>query len=276
MRIKLNTCTLVTLIILTWACEDPSPKPSQTSDFSVSHDLSDSEPEIRNPQTPIHDQSLRHTADSLLDSDLPAELEPALNSTLGEGIFRAGCPKVGFSHARVLQGPSLIKGEAVIADTGDLILMNNRVAYVIQNPSQDSRTWWYYGGQIVDAVPLRNCQQAEEDRLNSLGIVIGEGEITAIDQAVMRAFKGERAEIIHNGDGGGEVRVRVYGIDAPMWLVEAELMSMALKAGRPKLKSEELGLELWIDYILAPDDNVIKIEFGASNLLDVSRTLRMS
>ena len=276
MRIKLNRCTLVMVILLNWACEDTSPKSSQTNDFSVSHDRSDSEQEIRNPQTPISDQNLRNTADSLLDFDLSPKPESALNPTLGEGIFRAGCPKVGFAHARVLQGPSLIKGEAVIGDIGDLILMNNRVAYVIQNPTQDSRTWWYYGGQIVDAVPLKDCQQAEEDRLNSLGTVVGEGEITAIDQAVMRAFKGERAEIIHNGDGGGEVRVRVYGIDAPMWLVEAELMSMALKAGRPKLKSEELGLDLWIDYVLAPDDNVIQIEFGASNLLDVSRTLRMS
>ena len=77
----------------------------------------------------------------------------------------------------------------------------------------------------------------------------------------MRAFKGERAEIIHNGDGGDAARVRVYGIDAPIWLVEAELMSMALKAGRPKLKSDELGVELWVDYILEPDDNVIQIEF---------------
>lgn len=260
---------------LHWACDDESIPLMNSTDVNPSLDLSPNDQSMPTSDMALDDFQF-NPADAFQDAAVMIEPESALDTNYGEGIFRAGCPKFGFAHARYLQGPSLIKGEAVVGNTGDIILMNEKVAYIIQDPNQGSRTWWYYGGQIVDAVPLKDCQQAEEDRLNSLGIVIGEGEITALDQAVMRAFKGERAEIIHNGDGGGEVRVRIHGIDAPMWLVEAELMSMALKAGRPKLKSEELGLELWVDYILAPDDNVIQIEFGATNLINEDRTLRMS
>lgn len=273
---KLQTCIILLSLLLAWGCQEATPPSVVLADYELSQDSSISDLETWDMQVPNLDQAIQQPTDSLIDFDLLPNLESALDSNPGEGIFSAGCPKSGFAHARILQGPSQIKGEAVIGDQGDLILMNQKVAYIIQDPTRESRTWWYYGGQIVDAIPIEDCQQAEEDHLNSLGIVIGEGEITAIDQAVMRAFKGERAEIIHNGDGGGAVRVRIYGIDAPMWLVEAELMSMALKAGRPKLKSEELGVELWVDYILEPDDNVIQIEFGASNLLNEMRTLRMS
>ena len=214
--------------------------------------------------------------DSEFDHGLDMYLASPLSDQVAGGIFRQGCPKMGFAHARILQGSGELTGESVIADQGDLLLMNDRVAYVVQDPTQSSRTWWYYGGQIVDAVPIKDCVQADEDRLNSLGMVVGEGDVTALDQAVMRAFKGERFEIIHDGQGGGAARVRVYGRDAPMWLVEAELLGMALKAGRPKLKSEELGVEMWVDYILPPDESVIQIEISLTNLLGEPRTLRMS
>ena len=67
--------------------------------------------------------------------------------------------------------------------------MNERAAFVIQDPTRASRTWWYYGGQVVDAIPIIDCEQADDDRLNSLGVVVGEGQVTALDQATMRALR---------------------------------------------------------------------------------------
>lgn len=212
-------------------------------------------------------------ADALLED---AFMESSLLDERGEGIFREGCPRTGFSHARILSERGELKGEHAIADAGDLLLMNARAAFVIQDPSRASRTWWYYGGQVVDAIPIEGCDQADEDRLNSLGIVIGEGQVTALDQSTMRAFEGLSAELISDGRDGGEARVRVYGHDSPMWLVEFELMSRALKLGRPKLRSESLALNMWIDYILPPDESVLHIQVGASNELGEARTLRLA
>lgn len=213
------------------------------------------------------------------DQDLTPDLSPPVNpldDRMGEGIFSEGCPKNGFAHARVLTSPPDIAGASSIAEEGDILLMNGRAAFIIQSTDRPSRTWWYYGGQVIDAVPLEGCNQAAPDRLDSLGIVIGQGQIIALDQAVMRAFSGDRVEIIQDGTEGGAAKVRVYGHDAPMWLVEAELQSQAIKRGRPKLKSESLGIDVWLDYTLAPDEPVIHVELGATNLLGEAQTFRVA
>lgn len=236
-------------LYLTSACEKGK---RRSLDLEPDQSLSLIDMSVTKTDQSPHDHSLPldlNSTDMVTDGETLPEY-PLDENQIGTGIFRKGCPKVGFAHARLLEGPGELSGEAVIADQGDVLLMNERVAFVIQDPTQTSRTWWYYGGQIVDAVPLKNCQQSEEDRLNSLGMVLGEGEITALDQAVMRAFKGERIEIIHDGSGGGEARVRVHGQDAPMWLVEFELLSRAMKAGRPRLRSDELGVSMWVDIYL--------------------------
>ena len=217
--------------------------------------------------------------DSFMDLSSPADQggsNSPLSDVRGEGIFRRGCPRQGFAHARILTEASEIQGTAVIGGPGDILLMNSQAAFIIQDPTQASRTWWYYGGQIVDAIPIKDCMQAAPDRLNSLGMVVGEGQINALDQAMMRAFAGDDALIIKDGTDGGPIHVRILGHDAPMWLVEAELMSQAIKRGRPKLRSEELGVQIWVDYILEPDESLVHIKLGVTNLLGESRTLRMA
>ena len=272
LRCALSTLILSSLICF-WGCDD------EHSRFTIENLDIGLDEEMSPGQIPP-DQGIEQRDMDLVDRDesIPSDmnLESPLSDERGRGIFRQGCPKSGFAHARVLIGPGELEGEAVLANEGDLLLMNDRAAFVIQDPTRPSRTWWYYGGQVVDAVPLNDCQQADEDRLNSLGMVIAEGQVTALDQATLRAFEGVRAEVISEGGGGGEARVRVYGHDAPMWLVEFELLSRAMKAGRPKLKSEELVVEMWIDYILPPDESAIRIEVGVINTLNEPRTLRFS
>ena len=229
---------LATFILLGLLCPCLEACDSERSDFSVDDtELEYGQTDMK-PSSIDLDRGLSLMIDTALDLeqgggfDVPPDQdlsEGSLTEEGGLGIFRLGCPRSGFAHARQMNGSGKLKGVAALAERGDFLLMNHHTAFVIQDPTRLSRTWWYYGGQVIDAVPLsESCELADIDRLDSLGMVLIEGEITDFDQASVRAFQGERAQVISDGSGGGEARVRVYGRDAPMWLVEFELLRRLL------------------------------------------------
>ena len=81
----------------------------------------------------------------------------------------------------------------------------------------------------------------------------------------IRAFKGERVEIINDGADGRAAVVRVHGSDEMFWISEMTMMAAAYEAGQGHPRSRPLGLDLYVDYILPPESPVLRIELNRKN-----------
>lgn len=188
----------------------------------------------------------------------PAE-EPV--PPVGEGLFAAGCPEPARAGARLLtMARERPDGPDALAEPGDAMLFNEVAAFVIQAPS-NPRTYYHYGGIVVDAVPVSGCAPAAPDSFGELGFVLGELDITAFDQSTLRMFRGDTIEVVSDGSDGGPAIVDVHGEDDTFWLVEMTLLKEAYLADRPKAPSAPYGLDLTLRYTLAPGDEVLQMEW---------------
>lgn len=186
---------------------------------------------------------------------------------VGEGVFAKGCPEPGQARARTLEGgEDRLWGPAALGDEGDVLMMNEHAAFVIQRADAEPKTYWYYGGHPIDAVAVDGCAQAGAERFEELGFLIGQPLLTRFEHSTLRGFRADAVEIVSDGADGGEVRVRATGADDLFWLIELELVKRAFNAGDPKPMSSDLGLEVQVDYVLSPDSPVLKVEFTVRNL----------
>lgn len=182
---------------------------------------------------------------------------------VGEGLLAEGCPGGGEAAARRIGVDASIPGEAAVAGKGDYLLLNDRAAFAITAPG-DQLTYYYYPGVVADAAPLSGCAFAGQDKLDELGLLVGQLEITDWQQSVLRAFRAETVEVIADGSDGGAAIVRATGTDDTHWLIEYTLVREAADdGGRPP--SEALGLRLTVDYVLEPDSPVLEIVLGVEN-----------
>jgi hypothetical protein len=189
----------------------------------------------------------------------------------GEGIFAEGCPEAGYALAREIGVDAGLPGKVAVGRRGDLLLASEAAAFVITAPGTNS-TYYYYGGVLADVVALEGCAPESEDKLDEVGLVLGELNLADFNQSVLRAFRGDRAEILSDGADGGPAIVRITGADDTHWLVEYELISAAVsEGGRPF--SSGYGLSWQVDYILEPDSGVLRVEQTWTNTGEVERTL---
>ena len=181
------------------------------------------------------------------------------------------CPPPGGALAREMTTADQIPGETAVGTAGDFIVQNDVAAFVITRPDAGS-TYWYYGGAVADAVAMDGCDFNGEDKLDELGIVLGELELTAFEESVLRAFRAESVTVLADGSDGEAAVVRATGTDATHWLVEYTLMKEALSSGGRALSSH-YGLDIQVDYILEPDSPVLRIELTVTNGGAVDRSL---
>lgn len=188
------------------------------------------------------------------------------DAPVGEGVFARGCPQPGQALARRLDGgDDRLWGPAALGDEGDVLLMNAHAAFVIQRADAPPKTYWYYGGHPIDAVAVRDCAQAGAERFEELGFILGQPRLTRFEHSTLRGFRADSVEVISDGSDGGEVRVRATGADDVFWLIELELLKRAFLGDDPKQMSTDLGLELQVDYVLAPDSPVLRMELTVTN-----------
>lgn len=183
----------------------------------------------------------------------------------------ADCPAPAQALARVMTAADVIPGETAVGTSGDYIIQNNVSAYVITRPGAGS-TYWYYGGAVADAVAMDGCAYNGEDKLDEVGLVLGELELTAFETSVLRAFRADTVEVVADGTDGGPAIVRATGTDDRHWLVEYELMVEALY-GEGRELSQPWGLAVTVDYILQPDSPVLQIDLTVENQGSESRSL---
>ena len=197
------------------------------------------------------------------DPTIPPDPPPAV----GEGPLAQGCPPAGESVARVITTADTLPGKAAVGTAGDILLANERAAFVITDAEGQS-TYWYYGGALADAAPMDGCV-AGEDKLDELGFVFVVPDIFDFAQSTLRAFRADTVEVVNDGSNGAAAIVRARGSDAIHWLVEHTLIKEAAgSGGRPF--SQPYGAQILLDYILEPDSPVLRIDITVRNDSDRS------
>jgi hypothetical protein len=159
-------------------------------------------------------------------SVVPVDLTEALES----GQTRAG---------QVVDDASLFGGIASEGQTGDWLLYNDRVRFVVQDARESS----YYlgeGGGIIDADIVRPAGTIGRDHVDEWMTSIGG----------LRLLYAESVELISDGrEGVAEVVVRGY--DVPLALAEGAVESYGLLPS--------LGLEVETRYRLLPDSWLLEV-----------------
>ena len=188
----------------------------------------------------------------------------------GDGLFAEGCPTPGEALARRIDVDGTLPGITAVGTRGDFLLANERAAFVITEPDKGS-TYYYYGGVVADASPMDGCTPGE-DKLDEIGLVYAEANLTDFNQSNLRAFRGQAAEVISDGSDGSAAVVRVSGVDDVHWLVEYTLFAGAVDEGGREF-SEPYGVAITLDYILEPGSGVLRVEQTLLNTSDDSVSL---
>lgn len=150
---------------------------------------------------------------------------------------------------------------------GDIMLKNNVAAFVIQRLNwRDS--YFNFGGNLLDAVALENCQQAGPEQFQELQLVVGKLSLPNIEESFLRAVKAESIEIVNDGTNGEPAVVRVRGTEDILHMIELNLIFLAGSLGIPYVSPPPFNFDITMDYILEPDSRVLRIELTVRNTKD--------
>ncbi len=190
----------------------------------------------------------------------PSPLDPPPKNPTGEGIFADGCPVAGRSTARPLLGDhERMVGHDALGGPGDVLLSNSKVAYVISDP-KNPKTYYHYGGMVIDAVALEGCTQAAPESFGEWGFLVGELKLADFEASHLHMIRGIEATVVSDGHLGGPAVVEISATDDRFWLVEMDLLRRLLRAGRPERLLPPWGLDITLRYTLYPDDPVLHSE----------------
>jgi hypothetical protein len=186
------------------------------------------------------------------------------------------CPPQGRALVRPLLANEGLAGPAALGTAEDWVISNRYAAFVIQKPGR-YHTYYYYGGLPIDAAPLQadaqGCRQAGPDTFGEMAFATGIFDAADFPQSVLRGFRGDKAEVVHDGADGQPAVLRVWGSDQTFWLVEMELIRRAYSAGGSKPRSQPLGIRMAVDYVLAPESPVLEMKLRLFNDTDKPREL---
>jgi len=200
---------------------------------------------------------------------LVAGCHKAAEQPKGEGIFSEGCPVANESRAlQITSATQKMTGSDVLATPGDYLLMNEKAAFVIDAPQTGPlypKTYYYYGGILVDAAAVSGCAQASVERFGELAPIFGMLDTSDFGNSVLRAFHGTSISVLNDGSDGKAAVVRVHGVDDHFWLVEMTLLRNVIEGGTPRSLSDPIGVSLDLDYILEPGSAVLQLQLHITN-----------
>jgi hypothetical protein len=180
--------------------------------------------------------------------------------------FDAACPAPGKSLAAKLTADKpLLTGPNVVTGKGDYMLRSRNATFVITATEGIQKTYYHYGGILADAAPASDCRQTAPDQFEELGLLFGKLNLADFQASTLRAFRGEKVEIVNDGSDGKAAHVRVTGVDDFYWLVEYELIKRTFLSGGVKPPSQPYGVKVTIDYILDPGAAVLQVVFNLDN-----------
>ena len=183
----------------------------------------------------------------------------------GDGVFLHGCPIKDKSAARILVDTEERPwGDDAMAAPGDVLLVNERAAFVIQAAEGDApegpRTYYPYGGTPIDAVAVDGCEQAGPETLGEAGFLIGQLDLADVEASTVHLFRGDTVDVVNDGSDGKAAVVEVHGTDDRFYLIELTLMRRVYEAGGRKELGDLYGLDVTVRYTLEPGDSALQID----------------
>lgn len=197
---------------------------------------------------------------SLLLACAPEEAAGPAPLPTGDGLFAAGCPVPGEARARVLTGVDERPwGPESLAGPGDVLLLNEVAAFVIQGVD-DPDTYYHYGGGPIDAVAVTGCEQAGPELLEEVGFVVGQLDLADFNASSLHQVRGQTVEVVADGSDGGPAVVEVHGTDDRFWLVELTLVRGTYTDGGRRELGPLFGLDITLRHTLRPGSAVLETE----------------
>lgn len=187
-----------------------------------------------------------------------------------------GCVPGGSSRAsEIVDSHFQLHGASPTGGVGDFLLSNDQAAFVITGTGPQ-KTYYHYGGILVDAVALDACEQKVDETFFEMPLMMA--RLRAAKQALstFRAFHADQVEVLNDGSDGKAAIVRATGSDDIYWLLELELMARAVDAGLSKSRSQPFNLGIEVDYILEPHSPTLKVEYRLKNLSSDFNPLSMA
>ena len=187
------------------------------------------------------------------------EPEPPPTPT-GDNLFLHGCPTEGQATARALvDAQERPWGIEALAQPGDVLLMNEHAAFVIQGVDAP-RTYYHYGGAPIDAVALRGCDQAGPELFEELGFIVGQLDLSDFNASTLHQVRGKSIEVVNDGADGKDAVVEVHATDDRFWLVELTLVRNVWESGGRKELGHLFGVDVTLRYTLQPNAKALQMD----------------
>jgi hypothetical protein len=143
--------------------------------------------------------------------------------------------------AAITDEAALFGGVSADGRLGDLMLVNDRVRYIVQSARQDGSYFVREGGGVIDADLVRAAGEPGRDLLDEWVPMYGAG----------RVLEPTRVEVVSDGQDGGPAIVRAIGVEAPLALIEGTLENTGFMP--------VLALEITTTYTLQPDAWLLEV-----------------
>lgn len=167
--------------------------------------------------------------------------EADLSGYLGDGAATGAIAKVAAAG-------DLLAGEAATGREGDVLLRNDRIQVVIEQPGRVIGPQ-PFGGNIIDADVVRPGEPAR-DRFGELGSLFQFGRTVMVD----------KVEILRDGSTGGAAVVAATGADGALDFIHLTgLISQFLPGLKVPDSNLDLKLRVTKYYVLAPGSNAVKV-----------------
>lgn len=168
-----------------------------------------------------------------------------------------GRPDTGFTRAAVIAHPAqLIDGPLSRGRLGDVLLVNDRIQVVIQQPGRAMFGIGTYGGTIIDA-DRRRPDGEERDHFEEI--------VPAINVENTANFTS--VQIVNDGADGAPAVVRATGPDDLLDFINASSVVASVGFVFPASADDrDLPVEVQTDYILAPGADYVRMETTVTNV----------
>jgi hypothetical protein len=165
-------------------------------------------------------------------------------------------PGDGYATAAVVTQPAqLIGGPVARGRLGDVLLANDRIQVIIQQPGRSMFGIGTYGGNIIDADRQRVAGEERDSFEEIAPLVNVENTVNYTDVVVL-----------NDGSDGGAAIVRATGVDDLLdYINPSTIVADAGFLFPPSLDDRDLPLEVQTDYVLEPGASAVRIETTLRN-----------
>jgi len=165
-------------------------------------------------------------------------------------------PDGGYASATVITAPAqLIDGPMARGRLGDVLLANERIQVVIQQPGRVMFGIGTYGGNIIDADRQRIAAE-ERDGFEEIAPLVN----------VENTVNYTNVEILNDGSDGSAAIVRATGVDDLLdYINPSTIVADAGFAFPVSIDDRDVPLEVQTDYVLEPGASSVRIETTLRN-----------